>query len=537
MVAVGGWVVGQRVQSSDQAASQAAPPTPSWITVGVERRVLAQTVISRGDVRPQVSIAVGVPSSIEGSPVVTAIGVAVGDEVAEGTRVMEVSGRPVFVMQGEVPVYRSLKPGMSGADVAQLQAALTRSGCDTTADGAVYGAATKACVAKLYIAAGYDAVPTSPTETGDLAAAEQAVVDAQAAAASAQLTLDNAMKGPTDAETLAADLLLKAAKRSYSDTVASQDAAVATADGSVTRAQAALDRAKTDPEATPADVDAAQGELDAANAAAAEARRNRTSAIAAARDSVTLAQSAWDELNKDPDVRVEFTALGQALAARDRAQAALDGLEATTGATIPQGEVVFAPSLPARVQQAVTTLGPVGGDTQPGGLDGATTTGGGDLATLAAGDLVVAMTLRAGDRGLVRVGMAVELLDEQSNVTYPATITSIADTQTTGNDGQPGFDALITPDTPLPDDSFGLNVRVTITAASTETATLVVPVAAVSSAADGSTNVSILPLGATADVEPSIVAVVAGISADGFVSIEPVTPGALSEGDRVVVGR
>ena len=114
VVGVGGWVVGQQVQSSDQAASLAAPPTPSWIAADVEQRVLAQTVISRGDVRPQVSILLGVPSSIEGSPVLTAIGVRVGDAVTEGTRVMEVSGRPVFVLRGDVPVYRSLRPGMTG---------------------------------------------------------------------------------------------------------------------------------------------------------------------------------------------------------------------------------------------------------------------------------------------------------------------------------------------------------------------------------------------------------------------------------------
>ncbi len=533
----GGWIVASRVQSSSQAASNAAPPTPSWITVGVEERVLAQTVISRGDVHPLVAIVVGAPSSIEGSPVVTAIGVSVGDEVVEGARVMEVSGRPVFVLQGDVPVYRSLKPGMTGADVAQLQSALTRLGCDTTVDGAVYGPATKACVATLYADAGYDPVPTSPTEAADLAAGEQLVVDAQAAVDSAQLALTNAQKGPSDAETLAAGTALAAAQRGYNDTVAAQDAAVWLADDNAARAQAAFDRVSADPAATAADVDAADGALVAANVAAADARRNRTSSVAAARDSVTLARSAVDQLNKDPDVTVEFSALGQAIGARDRAQGSFDTLQASTGATIPQGEVVFAPSLPARVQQAVTTLGPIGGDTQPGQVDGAQPTGGGELATLAAGDLVVSMTLRASDRGLVRVGMAVELLDEQSNITTPATITAIADTQSTGNDGQPGFPMVITPDTALAADASGLNVRVTITAASTETPTLVVPVAAVSSAADGSTNVSILPAGAAADADPVIVPVIAGISADGFVSIEPVTAGSLAEGDRVVVGR
>ncbi len=536
-VAGGGWVIGRQVRSADQAASQAAPPMPSWITAAVERRVLAQTVISRGDVRPQVSIMVGVPSSIEGSPVVTAIGVAVGDPVKEGARVMEVSGRPVFVLQGDVPVYRSLKPGMFGADVSQLQAALSRLGCDTDTDSGVYGVATKKCVASLYSDAGYQPVPTSPTETADLATAGQAVIDAQGAADAAQSTLDKAMRGPSDQDVLAAGIALKAAQRALNDTVASSNAAVALADGNVTRAQTKLDRVKADPNVAPGDLDAAQADLDATNAAAGDARRNRTSTVAGARDAVTLAQSAVDALNKDPDVTVESKALAGALAARVRAQQALDDLQASTGAIVPKGEVVFAPSLPARVQQAVTSLGPLGASPQPGGLDGSSAGDGNQLATLAAGDLVVSMTLPVSERGLVRVGMAVELLDEQSNITYPAKIVAIADTPATGSDGQLGLPIVITPDTPLPDDLSGINLRVTVTAASTETATLVVPVAAVSSAADGSTNVSILPNGGGTKADPVIVPVVAGISADGFVSIKPVTAGALVEGDRVVVGR
>lgn len=91
-VAAGGFAVGSRVQSPDQAASTAAPPEASWITATVERRVLAQTVITRGDVRPQVAVQVGVPSSVEGTPVLTGIAVAAGDDVVEGARLVDVSG-------------------------------------------------------------------------------------------------------------------------------------------------------------------------------------------------------------------------------------------------------------------------------------------------------------------------------------------------------------------------------------------------------------------------------------------------------------
>jgi len=130
--------------------------------------------------------------------------------------------------------------------------------------------------------------------------------------------------------------------------------------------------------------------------------------------------------------------------------------------------------------------------------------------------------------------MPVELLDEQTSISYPATITNIADNATTGSDGTSGYQATITPDTSLPAELTGSNVRVTIAAASSETETLVVPITAISSAADGTTTVAVLAAGSR---DPIPVEVTTGISADGFVAIEPVNPADLHDGDKVVVGR
>jgi len=79
----------------------------------------------------------------------------------------------------------------------------------------------------------------------------------------------------------------------------------------------------------------------------------------------------------------------------------------------------------------------------------------------------------------------------------------------------------------------GANLRVTITAASTDTAELVVPLAAVSSAANGITRVSIVT---DPNATPIDVAVEAGLSADGFVAVTPLDPDSLHEGDLVVTG-
>lgn len=91
------------------------------------------------------------PSSVEESPIVTNVGVGVGDEALEGTKLVEISGRPVFVMTASVPVYRTLEPAVSGADVNRLPKTLTRLGYTPETDGTI-GPATKDAVADFYAA-------------------------------------------------------------------------------------------------------------------------------------------------------------------------------------------------------------------------------------------------------------------------------------------------------------------------------------------------------------------------------------------------
>lgn len=534
-VAGGGFVVGSRVQSPEQAASNAAQPDASWITAPVEYRVLSQTVITRGDVRPQVAVAVGVPSSVEGSPVLTGVAVTVGEEMSEGARLVEVSGRPVFVLEGDVPVYRSLRPAMTGADVVQLQEALTRLGFTPDTNG-VYGEATKAAVAEFYADAGYTAVPASATEAADRAAAEQALSDAEAAVVAAQAAVEAAAAGQPDSVVAQTESARNQAQRALDDAEGAQVSEVALAAQARDVAVAERDRVATDPLAVPGALDQAQLAVNQAQTQLDQTRQSTRNAVDAAAEALWIAALALNEATAAGDTAVAQTQLDAAIITRDRAQTALNAVAAASGPTVAQGEVVFVPSLPARVQQATTALGEIGGNS---GSESGGTSGGpvGELVTLAGGDLVVSMSLRPDEVGLVRVGMDVELLDERSNTVYQATISEIADTAVTGPDGQSGVPAVVTSEESLPDSLSGSNLRVTITAASTESEALVVPLAAVSSAADGSVNVSVLPLDADPDIEPLPVAVTTGLSADGFVSVEPVDPDGLVEGDRVVVGR
>lgn len=531
IVAAASWVAGQHVQSADQAASRAAPPEPSWITARVEQRVLSQTVISRGDIRPQVSIELGAPSSVEGEAIITNIGAHVGDQAVEGARLIEVSGRPVFVMAGAVPVYRTLKPGMSGADVTQLQEALARLGYTPDSNG-TFGQATKDAVTAFYAAAGYTPQLTSDTVDADIATAQQQLAQAQTVLDDAEATLTQLTAGGPSPTLVAAQNELAAARRAVADVTAASNTAVALAQQQVAVAVAASDRLNNDPGASQTDRDQAGLAVSQANAALDEARRDRASQIAAANDRVGLAEASLSAAKAGSDPASATRARDNALAARDSATAALWTLIATTGPTVAQGEIVFVPTLPARVQSAVSALGPVaGGETT--GVATATYSSSA-LVTLAGGSLVVSASARSAEVDLVRVGMPVELLDEQTNTVYPASIADIAASPETGADGQIGYPMTLVPQDPFPPELASINVRVTITAASTETEALVVPVAALSSGADGSARVSVLRGDAT---EPIDVDVTAGLSADGFVAVTPVEAASLGVDDRVVVGR
>ena len=522
------WWLGSRAQSPSQAAARAAEPGASWITARVERRVLASTVVLRGDVRPQVALQVGVPSSVEGEGVVTRIPPAAGSEVQEGSVIVEVSGRPVFVLRGDVPVYRSLKPGMSGADVAQLQAALVRLGYAPDESG-VFGEATKRAVAAFYEAAGFEPVPSSTT-AADVATAELALREATATLDAAEANLDKVGSAGSGSVVTAARAALSSAQRALADARATRDENVKNARVALDNAQRAYNSSLADPGASRADRDAAYAALVQAQTALSAAQRRGDDAVAAASDQVRVASLQLDEARAAGDVTSAQAARDNAAAAKDSAATALMAVVAATGPTIAQGEVVFIPTTPARVQSGVASLGKVGGssDAGPGTIDSSA------LVTLAAGDLVIGTAIRSGDEGLVRTGMTVELLDETTNSTFPATVTEIAEASTVDPSGNLSRTATITPTEPLPASTAGLNLRVTITAASSDGPVLVVPLAAVSSTAAGATRVSKL---AAADEDPVDVPVVAGISADGFVAVVPDDPATLQPGDLVVVGR
>ncbi|CCK29874.1 hypothetical protein BN159_5495 [Streptomyces davaonensis JCM 4913] len=174
-----GVAAAQLIRSPAQAAAETAPPEADVLTAPVEHRVLKDTVVLRGTVRAGQTVEVAPQSSGadgSGAPVVTRVPVKAGQRVKAGQVVLEVSGRPVFVLPGDIPVYRDLRPGAGGRDVAQLQSALRGLGHDTGADAKdVFGAGTKAALAAYYASIGYEPRQAESDGADRVDAAEDAV--------------------------------------------------------------------------------------------------------------------------------------------------------------------------------------------------------------------------------------------------------------------------------------------------------------------------------------------------------------------------
>jgi hypothetical protein len=152
------------VKSPAQLAADSAPPAKTVITAKVVSQVLTATVPMRGVVYPSTQYDVSANGS-GGQLYVTKLRVSAGSSVTNGTLLAEIDGEPMFVLEGQVPAWRSLSPGESGPDVAQLQNALDLLGWYHEGDRAGYfGPATKDAVAAYYQYLGY-VVPTTGAAT------------------------------------------------------------------------------------------------------------------------------------------------------------------------------------------------------------------------------------------------------------------------------------------------------------------------------------------------------------------------------------
>lgn len=481
-----GILVSRFILSPAQAAADAAPPESGLITVPIEQRVVASAVTMRADVNYDDAVPISIDASAgETRAVVTGVVPEVGTELNAASIALEVVGRPVIVLPGELPAYRTISPGMSGPDVLQLKTALAGLGIGVgNTESDVYDAAAAAGVAELYSRVGY--TPPEPEVESTVADALDSANQARAELNEARATLRTARAGPDNVRRVELDNEIRASERELAEARTAGDAI----------------------------------------------------GVGAAQDRLRLAQTQRDSELATPDVSSEEAAVKAAEQRVGQTDEQLELARTSALPPLPSSEVVFLGSLPRRVDSVSVKRGSViSGDVMS--VSGSTvalqgTASRADSALLKVGmkaefDLPDGITASAEITSIQRPGAS-------SSPDSPDGSDDETD-DSSGSDGQSGTGGVrvtFTPEdlsTAQIEAVKGSNVRVSVPISSTDGEVLAVPLAALTAGADGSARIEVAD-----GEETTLIGVETGLSADGYVEIldsdEPITPG-----DLVVVGR
>lgn len=543
-----GWFAGQRIKSPAEIAAETEAPEASLITVPVEERELSTSVVLRGQVEFDDVAEIPVNPSADGSTIITNVPLATGDELVEGAVAIEVAGRPLFVLEGELPVFRPLAPGVEGPDVRQLETALARLGYDPGAVDEVFDNNTEEAIAEFYRAAGYR--PNEPTsdELAQLQAARDRVRSANTQLTQART--DAANSGVSESTRLSLDQQVLHAEQQLTDATNDRTALVGAATAAREGAEVEEQAARAAAEIAATNLATAQGgthpetgnpitpaELTAFETANAEATERLTAAVAAT--PVAVAEEAAVKIEQDRLVLDAQTNLAIARATRSEtlnprstgnfvadaqaeladANQALADLDAQIGTSIPTNELFFLPALPRVVQRVNVETG----DTPQG-----------SAMTVTGAGVVIRSSVSAADRPLIDEGVEGFMDDTGLGISVAVRVAFVADAPGGENVGSGRYGVRLEPLEDLPDEAIDQNLRVTVPFQSTDGAVLAVPVAALSAGADGSSRVQV----ERADGAVDTVVVETGLLARslGLVEIRPVD-GELTAGDRVIVGR
>lgn len=545
-----GWVAGQRIKSPADIAAEALPPKASLITVPVEQRVLSSNVVIRGQVEFSESADLSVSGSADGVAIITRLPKAEGEDLNEGDVAVEVAGRPMLVLQGELPTFRSLTPTLEGPDVRQLEDALVRLGLDPGPVDGLYDSRTESAVTELYRLAGYNAKEPTAEELERVEIARrtvrserQAVSEAERNSnsglpASTRLELDRSVSNAEDAYNAAIAERDSAVGESWALTTVAREAlaqAKATADTATSRLAAAQAGSHPDTGQPPtpdelAELQQVQSEAasaltlaisDEKNAVAAEAaiKAEHDPMVANAKVDFEIAKASRSEAISDSGNSGAGERLSQARQALTEAQNNLNRLEAETGVVFPASELIFLPTLPSAVQALRVDIGDV-----PQGA----------VMTVTGSGVKITSTVSAADRSLLNEGDEAIMEDDDLGISAAAVIAFVADNPGGVDVAADRYVVRLEPVGELPEDAINQNLRITIPFASSDGEVLAVPLAALSAGADGSSRVEVERSDGTVET----VKVAPGLNARalGLVEITPVD-GELAAGDRVVVGR
>ncbi|MDL5352948.1 hypothetical protein [Microbacterium sp. zg-YB36] len=477
---VAGLLVGRFVLSPADAASLTDPPAPGLITVAMERGILSNDVTIRGDVGYADSVEVTIDTAALGGPaVVTGSVPEPGATLTPLSVALEVAGRPVIVLPGDLPAYRTLVYGLTGPDVVQFKEAMRQVGIDAGDPASDrFDETAAAAVTALYTQIGYPAPAADPGAADAVRAAQEGVSAAEQALAAARADLGQAAGGASAVEIRAAD-------------------------NAVNSAQRALDVRRGQPPGDPAEVPAWQAEL------------------SDLQDALELRQLERRQLDAAPDTSGQR---GAVEAANRQLADARDGLARARDQALPAlpaGEVLYLGDLPRRVDAVNVARGQV--------LQGA-------AMIVSGATITVTGSAAPADAALLTVGgeATFELPD---GTPHRAVISALTPGPTQGD----RWEIALQPDELTTEQAMqlqGSNVRVSLPVGATAGEVLFAPLAALTAGPGGEARVEVVEGDPRdgADAVTRLVAVETGLAAGGSVEIVS-ADGALSEGDLVVVGR
>ncbi|MGC5221970.1 hypothetical protein ACPW96_05135 [Micromonospora sp. DT81.3] len=478
---VAGLLIGRFVVSPADAAANAQAPEAGLITVPVELGELSNDVTIRGDVGYADAVEVTIDAAdIGGAAVVTGQVPAAGAVFGPLAIALEVVGRPVIVLPGELPAYRTLRVGVSGPDVLQFKQAMAAVGINAgDVDSNVFDAAAAGAVGALYDAVGYPAPAPAEGSADAVRAAEEGVRSADQAIQAARAELNRAGGGASPVELREADNAISSAKRQ-----------LATAQAQV-----------------PPDPDQ----------------------IADLQDALGLAILRREQLSLPPDTSGQQAALDSARAQRDAAVAGLEKAREEGLSYLPASEVLYLTQLPRRVDNVTVARGDV--------LSGA-------AMTVSGADVQVSASAAEADASLLAVGAeaSFELPDGTPHRAVVAKIEPPGASSGEGGAAPSSRWSLTLQPDPLTPEQIsalqGQNVRVTIPVGSTQGEVLSVPLAALTAGPGGESRVEVV-VGDPKDgkgAETRLVVVETGLAAAGYVEVAALDD-ELAQGDLVVVGQ
>ncbi|MBL3699750.1 hypothetical protein [Leucobacter luti] len=482
----------QFIVSPAELAARTAPPEAGVVTAKIEERVIENTVVTRADVGYAGAVKVKIESGAE-TAIVTGRVPKVSSVLNAQDLALEVSGRPVIVLPGDLPAYRDLAVGSIGPDVVQLHTALASLGyaVDNTD---TFTATTAQALQALYTNLGYPA-PGSDAPVGDrdeggdgsARAAERALQEANDALAAAHAAYAAGSQPRSGSAVIEAQNAVASAQRALDTAVKAQAPAneIADLEGDVALAQAVLAEAQA-----PEDLGTLAAEVSSAE-----------SAVAAAQDDLAVAN-----------------------------EAALPGL--------PASEAMFLPNLPRRVDEVNVERGKSLSDPAMV-VSGNTLTLTGSLTKQAA------PMIEEGMEATFSVTGGEELTATVRSVSKAKTQKSSDESDERDESGE-STDApsgpylvqlrpekLTSAQTQALRDS---NVRVRFEIESTGGEVLAVPIAAITAGPDGSSRIEIAPSQNADPDSTEMIEVELGLSAQGFVEVISDDP-LVEPGAHVVIGR